>query len=491
MRTRVLAISLISALVAVAAPVAGCARQEGPSTKTPAPDPSVRFFGNPPALDQSDRIGTNDAPQSFTPAVKRKGLNNALRIRWRANVGRTTYRTTMVHADGKIILGTQGKSFGRVNEPGDAVHVLDAKTGAILRKIAPPGGGDRDVNGVAVDSGRVFFSTDSGLVVAAELSGKILWKQKLRGEVLAAPALGDTNGDGKLEVIVGDQAGRVVALSSDEGKVLWERDCGRDPSRTNGVVAGVALYDVDGNGKLDVIAGGGAGAVYALRGHDGAVLWQSRYDAALRAPPSIVDVDGDGTPEILVAWSNAEIRLLDARSGHTEWRAHMEQDNGDSSGLLGAPLPLPGPKAGALIVPTARWGRPDGLVVLGHSLRLFRSVEGRISASPVAMALDPKGPPDAIVGTEMGDVVALNALGERTWLAHVGGEIEASPLLADTDGDGTFELIIASNDGHLTCYATGVASKPLVLRFRGDSPHNDGQLGALDMGWNLKRAVTK
>jgi hypothetical protein len=51
------------------------------------------------------------------------------------------------------------------------------------------------------------------------------------------------------------------------------------------------------------------------------------------------------------------------------------------------------------------------------------------------------------------------------------------------DKDGTYELLVAANDGTLHCFATGSKAKPLISRFRGESLHNRGELGAVRLGW--------
>jgi hypothetical protein len=55
--------------------------------------------------------------------------------------------------------------------------------------------------------------------------------------------------------------------------------------------------------------------------------------------------------------------------------------------------------------------------------------------------------------------------------------------IAVIDNDGKHELLVASNDGKLTCFATESTGKPYLSRFRGDSLHNRGDLGKTALGW--------
>ena len=61
-------------------------------------------------------------------------------------------------------------------------------------------------------------------------------------------------------------------------------------------------------------------------------------------------------------------------------------------------------------------------------------------------------------------------------------------MLADVDLDGTLELLVASNDGVLTCFATAATARPYLSRFRGESPHNRGDLGKTALTWRGGKA---
>jgi outer membrane protein assembly factor BamB len=504
-------------VVAVVASLVAC----GGAASAPGHEPVVVPVqpSPPPAPPSSDLARAKDptpaasvdpdvAPLPFRTAGRvagptprlRDAAPRALATRWTARVGKTTFRTTMALEGATVVIGTHGDSLKGANEASDAVYVLDAKTGKTTRKIAAPGAGDKDVGGVAIDAGHVVFTTDNGQVVKARLdTGAVVWTAKLGGKVRPAPALADLDATGAKDVVVGDEHGTLHALSGDTGKAIWTRDTGRNDYDAGGFVAAAAIADLDNDGRDDVVAGARDGHLVAYRGRDGVEMWRQEGDSGIHASPSIVDVDGDGRMEVLAAWSYSRVALFDAKTGALRWEQSLELDSGGIEGLFASPVPIATHVkggAGAIVQPTSWWGgrrggkhSNDGIVVAGQERRIFRTDEGRVSATAIVMDIDDDAIWDAVVGTEAGELLAISPdRGTRALLAKLAGGVEAPAMAADVDGDGTYELLVASNDGNLTCFSTGSRTKPLVPRFRGASTDNRGALGAIPLDWSTREA---
>lgn len=121
--------------------------------------------------------------------------------------------------------------------------------------------------------------------------------------------LGDLDGDGTLEVVVTSPdyaeglSPRVIVLKDTPGQpepvqTLWTYVV------PGGERAGVdqysaALADADGDGALDVLFSARDGYLRALRGLDGAPIWEFDTDRIMEAGPMIADLDGDGTQEVI------------------------------------------------------------------------------------------------------------------------------------------------------------------------------------------------
>ena len=369
----------------------------------------------------------------------------------------------------------------------DGVYLLDGLVGSTVRMIATPGQGDRDVNGIAVDAGRVFFSTGNGQVVAARLDGRLLWAHALGSEPLAAPTLVDVDGDGALDVVVGDEAGRVHALEGRTGRPLWSRSLQTAPTGRATIESGIAAADLDGDGANELVAASWDGTVAALRASNGHTIWQAHEDGRVRASPVLVDVDGDGRLEVIVAWEAGATRILDGGTGRELWSTVVGRDEKLRVTLLGSPIPFVGAASGVLGVPVGREPVGDGLFLLGDHGVSLRSGDGRVLGTAVVAPLEPNGDQDIIFGTGSGEVVSIDPSGRRSTIAREGGPVDASVMVADTDGDGVYEVLVASNDGILTCYTTGMSESPAIGRFRGDSPMNDGVMRPTNLQWRFGR----
>lgn len=112
-------------------------------------------------------------------------------------------------------------------------------------------------------------------------------------EVQAQIVVEDVNGDGRLELIVADSKGNVVAID-DAGKEVWHTRCSGAASQA------VSIADVDQDGVLDVLVGSSAGQVWAYRGDTGKLLphFPFKTDGKIIAPLTIL-TPSDHSPSSL------------------------------------------------------------------------------------------------------------------------------------------------------------------------------------------------
>ena len=88
-------------------------------------------------------------------------ISSAFKLKWKADIGITCYRTNMILKDGIIYLGSNGGDRNSLDDSKDGVHAIDAKTGKTIRRYGLPYLGDNDVAGIAISGDRLFFGTDN------------------------------------------------------------------------------------------------------------------------------------------------------------------------------------------------------------------------------------------------------------------------------------------------------------------------------------------
>ncbi|MCU1378916.1 MAG: hypothetical protein JWN29_1899 [Acidimicrobiales bacterium] len=189
---------------------------------------------------------------------------------------------------------------------------------AALADVNGDGAAEVIVGGDSTPGAPVDFR--GGMVRAVTATGRSLWEFRINDIVRSSPAVGDIDGDGKLEVVFGagdyyhaSDNTSVFAVDAATGRLKWRR-------ATNGVTAGApALADINGDGRLDVAIGtfDGGGSVYALDGRTGGDLNgfpQASGGGAVLGGVVTADVNGDGAQDLFVP-TGALIAVFNGRTG--------------------------------------------------------------------------------------------------------------------------------------------------------------------------------
>jgi hypothetical protein len=157
------------------------------------------------------------------------------------------------------------------------------------------GGGIQVVTSTA---GMYLLSGDTG-ALKVTFNGKV--------DSFVQPAFGDIDNDGLPEVVAGDPSGRLVAFEHD-GTQKWLGDAaGYTQSFSSAQCVTVALYDLDGDGSVEILAGfevfnAQGKKLWGVPGNG--LEWDGQYWCTT---PTAADLDNDGKLEVLF--------------GHTTYRA--------------------------------------------------------------------------------------------------------------------------------------------------------------------------
>jgi hypothetical protein len=239
----------------------------------------------------------------------------------------------------------------------------------------------------------------------------------------ASPTLVDLDGDGTLDILTATLSGRVIGLTG-TGRVLFDRSDGAGPGRPRGFFATPVAGDIDGNGDLEIVAASWDTYVYAWN-LDGSLVrgfpvWV--YDTVWSSP-ALADLDRDGKREIVFG--------------------------GDMDAYPGAPYP-----AGGLL-----WAlRSDGSRQPGFP----RSLPGQVIwSSPAVTDISGDGRLDVVVGTGTmfptggRKLWGLDASGRDLpgWPQATPGKVMASPAIGDLTGDGHPEVAAQTEGGWVVVHA--------------------------------------
>jgi putative cell wall-binding protein len=311
-----------------------------------------------------------------------------------------------------------------------------------------------DVNGdgrpdIVFGTGDSAGGVDSVKVFALGLDGKLLpgWPQTTDGVTNASPTLADLDGDGRLDVVLGTfdsthgrgKGGSVWAFDG-QGRRL----SGYPRASGGGVVLGsISTVDLDGDGDQDVLVPTGAG-VFAYGGDDGAPRFSLHVGkVSLQDEVAVGDLDGNGRLDVVVAGTRPDGTGLLSRwelpatskLGALGW--HQFRKDARHTGSWIRPVPpsraiatdrLSGPDRAstAAAVATSGLSRADTVIVATSA-----GYADALAAGPAAAAAN-----GAVLLTGRDSLPsatrdALRALGPRTVLAVGGTGAIADGVLAE------------------------------------------------------------
>ena len=173
-----------------------------------------------------------------------------------------------------------------------------------------------DLNGLGVDDlvnyvggGVVIIDLRSGKIIGQRLLGLTRATDSQPGYIMATPTVVRLNEGEAPAVIIGTAMGELHVLS---GTTLEDRP--RFPLDVDSITAQVAVGDLFGNGKLDLVVGDYSGNVYCVGG-DGVRVWERELEDRISAAIRLVDVDGDGMVEVVVVSNNGGVWVLNGYTG--------------------------------------------------------------------------------------------------------------------------------------------------------------------------------
>ncbi len=300
------------------------------------------------------------------------------------------------------------------------------------------------------------------------------------GQATYAVAVADLNGDGYPDIVVANQCAIGGCSNGSVGVLLGNGDGTFQPPvvyQSGGRIAtGLAVGDVNGDGKIDLIVAnywptgaGDGGTLGVLLGNgDGtfqpAVTYRSGGDDALGVV--VADVNGDGKPDIVtanfVSWGakskHASVGVL-LNNGDGTFQPAVSYDSGGAFSLSVAVADFNGDRIPDIVVanlnPKGQNGESEGVVgvLIGNGDGTFQRVVtyqpgGEEAYWLGAADVNGDGKMDVVV-CELGGVDVLLGNGNGTLQPGVafdsGFPTATGLVIADVNGDGKPDLVIAND----------------------------------------------
>lgn len=252
----------------------------------------------------------------------------------------------------------------------------------------------------------LFFLLVVFLTSAEECHGlglpSLVWKGE--GGMVRLPVLADVDGDGKVEILA------AAAASEGSGKKggVSCYEMGSEPFRRWSFPPGgddfpvwgcPAVGDLNGDSIPEVVLGTTDGRLVCLS--RGRVLWEAKNLGEIYSSPALGDVNGDGKMEVVVGSRGGHLFCFEGVRGSLLWQFQCKGD---------------------------------------------------VDSSPALGDVNGDGKMEVVVGSDDGFVYCFSGTdGGVLWQRKTGWWVTASPIIADLRGDGAREVVVGSNDGSLYC----------------------------------------
>jgi len=296
----------------------------------------------------------------------------------------------------------------------------------------------------------VVYSDWAGTVYAVDSSGNALWNYPTGwyGKI----KIGDLQGDGRQEVVVASANHNIYCLDGATGGLLW--------SYATAELAGhgdLVLADVNGDGKLEVVTGEWDSNVYFASPANvyvvdcnGNLVW--KYTVAEDVVPTASDVNNDGKAEVVAYYGRPQLvstgyLYMFTADGQVRW----------SVSILGCawmvPLFVDVNGDGTKEIVTCRSSDNAILVFRSSDGYLLRTISQSFGWLWDVVDLNHDGQFEFL--TCNGNVVsALDSNGNMMWQASVSGSVYAL-VSADLYGDGLKEVVVGSTGTLSVLSSTG------------------------------------
>lgn len=404
---------------------------------------------------------------------------------WEAPIGLTAWFSNIVPIDGSIYVASLGSAVGDRGDRFDGVVRVDGASGRSALIFTPPDGTIRDVMGISLGSDCLYVASRNGYLYCIDFEGRLKWKSSAGSSICAPPMSLDFNRDGVLDVIVLTRRDKVVAFNGRRGKTVWVKRLPGSGGRKRSDAycrPGLAARRSPGSQRMEVVVTTIDGRVLLLDARRGKTIATREFGHGFGAGAVTCDPGRYDRFACLTIGRSGRIESIGgARGDGSSWSLTAAGAGNVVTQLR--TISATGDRRGPLVIAAIGGSvRPAGNMICAvdaDGIRWRFAPGGQLWATPAIADINGDRRSDIVVastvrrpdGRAMSIISILSDTGQCLYRLPIGAAVECSPVVADVDGDDKLELLIADQSGMLHCFKTR-SSGPVEWGVYGGDAHN-------------------
>lgn len=362
----------------------------------------------------------------------------------------------------------------------------------------------------------LLAGNQDGNLYCFNASAQLLWRYDIGAAIQGTPAASDVDGDGRQEVWIGDMKGKMWGFDCN-GNLLskwgWPKQT-HEVGGLSGIFSSPAVGDINGDGAQEIVVGNYGQRVYAWK-YTGEMLpgWPYNNEDTVWSSPALADLDRDGVKEVVIGadstggvnWPYPPGGLLYAFDEDASVLPGFPEVTPEVTWSSPAVADIDGDGRYEIMVGTGHYYKATGrLATEGHRVYAYNHDGSSVSGWPVTTAgstfsspalgdINGDGTREIVIGT-----MAVRGIGEEHIQAFkpdgtmvldvggLGGPTMGSPALGDISGDGIPDIIIGSG---IEMYAWDCTGTELWRQNMGNFVAGDTAVGDFDADGHVEVAV--